>query len=146
MKRKIIEEDAIQLDVLAKDWEEAVQICGEILVETGKVEASYIEAMIRSIKEFGPYILIAPGVAMPHARPEDGVIEEGICIVNLKNEVVFEQGKELKVLIGLAAIDKDSHIELLKKIAEVISQEKSMECLKNAKEQQEILELFNGGG
>lgn len=143
MKQKIIEEDAIRLNVLAKDWEEAVRYCGEVLVETGIVEIAYIEAIINGIKKFGPYILIAPGVALPHARPEDGVIKEGICIIILQEEVAFEPGKEIKVLIGLAAKDNESHIKILQKIAEVISEEESMEQLKNAKGKEEILHLFN---
>ncbi|WP_144512838.1 PTS sugar transporter subunit IIA [Bacillus sp. FJAT-22090] len=141
----IIEESAIRLNVVASDWEEAIRTCGEVLLETGKVERSYIDAMINTIKEFGPYILIAPGVALPHARPEDGVIKEGICVVLLKNEVAFELGKEMKVLIGLAARDKESHIGLLKRIAEVISEEETIELLKNAKKEEEIVKLFNRG-
>lgn len=144
MDHRILEENAIRLNVLAKDWEEAVRICGEVLVETGTVEMAYIDAIIKNIKEFGPYILIAPSVALPHARPEDGVIKEGICVVILKEEAAFKPGKEFKVLIGLAARDKESHIGLLQKIVEVISREESIELLKNAKEKDEILALFNG--
>lgn len=144
MENRIIEKNAILLNVSVKDWEEAVRICGEVLVETGKVEMTYVEAMINNIKEYGPYILIAPGVALPHGRPEDGVKKEGICIVSLQDEVAFEPGKEIKVLIGLAAIDKESHIHMLQKIAEVISRDESMELLKNAHEQDEIMMLFNG--
>lgn len=99
--------------------------------------------MIRNIHELGPYILIAPGVVMPHARPEDGVILEGISVVVLKEEVAFEPGKEFKVLIGLAALNSESHIDILQKVAEVISKEDSMERLKNATDHEEILRLFN---
>lgn len=144
MNRRIIEENSIRLKVSAKNWEEAVRICGEVLVDTGKVEMTYVDAMINNIKEYGPYILIAPGVALPHARPEDGVKEEGICIVHLQDEVAFEPGKEFKVLIGLAARDKESHLNILRKIAEVISEEKTIEQLKNATGLQEVLTLFNG--
>lgn len=143
MNRRILEEQAIRLDVTAKDWEDAVRICGDILVKMGKVEAAYVDAMIRHVNELGPYILIAPGVAMPHARPEDGVVQEGISVVVLKEEVAFEPGKEFKVLIGLAALDSTSHIDILQKIAEVISDKESMERLKNATKSGEVLRLFN---
>ena len=142
MNRQVLEEQAIRLDVIATDWEDAVRICGEILVKMGKVEAVYVDAMIRHVHELGPYILIAPGVAMPHARPEDGVIQEGISVVVLKEEVSFKPGKECKVLIGLAALDSRSHINILQKIAEVISDKESMERLKNATESAEVLRLF----
>ena len=80
LSHRILEEQAIQVDVTAIDWEDAVRICGEILVKTGKVEAVYVEAMIRHINVLGPYILIAPCVAMPHARPEDGVIQHNYIV------------------------------------------------------------------
>lgn len=143
MNRKLLEEKGILLDVIAKDWQVAIRICGEILVKTGKVEASYVDAMISNIHELGPYILIAPGVAMPHARPEDGVIKEGISVVVLKEEVAFAPGREFKVLIGLAALNSESHIYILQKIAEVISEADTLERLKNATENDEILQLFN---
>ncbi|QUG40637.1 PTS sugar transporter subunit IIA [Psychrobacillus sp. INOP01] len=142
LNRRILEKQAILPNATAKDWEDAVRLCGEILVKTGKVEATYVDAMIRNIQELGPYILIAPGVAMPHARPEDGVIQEGISVVVLKEEVAFEPGKEFKVLIGLAALNNESHIDILQKIAEVISKADSIEQLKNAKEHDEIFQLF----
>ena len=107
LNRRILEKQAILLDVTANDWEDAIRICGDLLVKTGKVETTYVDAMIRNIHELGPYILIAPGVAMPHARPEDGVIQEGISVVVLKEEVAFEPGKEFKVLIGLAALNSE---------------------------------------
>ena len=143
MNRKILDKQAILLNITATDWENAVRICGDLLVQTGKVETTYVEAMIRNIHELGPYILIAPSVAMPHARPEDGVIQEGISVVVLKEEIAFENGKKFKVLIGLAALNSKSHIDILQTIAEVISQEKSIERLKNATRYDEILRLFN---
>lgn len=143
MNRKLLEEKGILLDVIAKDWQVAIRICGEILVKTGKVEASYVDAMISNIHELGPYILIAPGVAMPHARPEDGVIKEGISVVVLKEEVAFAPGREFKVLIGLAALNSESHIYILQKIAEVISEADTLERLKDSTENDEILQLFN---
>lgn len=143
LNRRLLEEKGILLDVIAKDWQVAIRICGEILVKTGKVEASYVDAMISNIHELGPYILIAPGVAMPHARPEDGVIKEGISVVVLKEEVAFAPGREFKVLIGLAALNSESHIYILQKIAEVISEADTLERLKDATENDEILQLFN---
>lgn len=143
VNRRVLEKQAILLDVTAKDWEHAVRISGELLVEMGKVKPTYVDAMIRNIHALGPYILIAPGVAMPHARPEDGVLQEGISVVVLKEEVAFKPGKEFKVLIGLAALNSESHIDILQKIAEVISKEDSIERLENATNYEEILHLFN---
>ena len=144
MKRSMIDKEAIVLNVSLKDWEEAVRACGNVLVETGNVERTYVEAMVKNIRDLGPYIIIAPGIALPHARPEDGVHKTGICVVVLREEVSFGPGKEVKVLIGLAAKDNNSHLDLLKIVAEVISSEKSLGQLKNAQSQDEVMGLFNG--
>ena len=79
----------IQLKVSVSDWAEAVQAAGNILVEAGKCEKGYVQAMIDAVKDLGPYMVLAPGLAMPHARPEDGVLETGISLVTLENPVEF---------------------------------------------------------
>jgi mannitol/fructose-specific phosphotransferase system IIA component (Ntr-type) len=61
-----------------KDWVEAVKLSGSLLAVDGIVEERYINAMVEVIKELGPYAVIAPGVAIPHARPEDGAKEIGL--------------------------------------------------------------------
>ena len=53
------------------------------MVKNGTIEERYIDGMIETVKNLGPYIVIAPGVALPHARPEDGVIEPSMSLVTL---------------------------------------------------------------
>ena len=42
------------------------------MVDAGFTEPTYTEAMIDVVRDMGPYIVLAPGLAMPHARPEMG--------------------------------------------------------------------------
>ena len=58
--------------VKAENWEGAVRISGKLLLDKGLVEPQYIKVMINVMTELGPYLVVAPGVALPHARPEDG--------------------------------------------------------------------------
>ena len=39
-----------------------------MLVEQGCAKQSYVDGIIASVKELGPYIVIADGIAMPHTR------------------------------------------------------------------------------
>ena len=71
--RNLLTEKTIQLNVEAKNWEQAVRMGGQLLIDNGFVESRYVDAMVKAVKEMGPYIVIAPGIAMPHARPEEGV-------------------------------------------------------------------------
>jgi len=81
----ILTEKAIRLKARAVDWQEAVRMGGELLVNAGFAKPSYIEAMVETVKQLGPYSVIAPGIAMPHARPEAGVIKPGLSLVTLAN-------------------------------------------------------------
>ena len=54
------------------DWKESVVSSGQLLLRDGCIDAGYIDKMIETCQELGPYIAIAPGIAILHARPEDG--------------------------------------------------------------------------
>ena len=116
MQREILAEEAIALQVEAKNWEDAIRQAGQLLLNIGKIESPYIEAIIRNIHELGPYILIAPNVALPHARPEDGVIEEGISVLTLSHPVAFDENRSFQIVLCLAAVDHNLHIDMLQKI------------------------------
>lgn len=144
MSREVLAKEAIALQVGADNWEDAIRKAGDLLIKTGKIEASYIEATIRNIHDLGPYILIAPNVALPHSRPEDGVKEEGIAVMTLKEPVEFDSEKPFSVIICLAAVDQNSHIDMLQKISEVIADESKVSQLMKTDSVQEVYNLFNG--
>ena len=50
-----------------KDWEEAIRLSGEILKQNELITDQYVDQVINDVKEYGPYIVIVPGVAMPHS-------------------------------------------------------------------------------
>ena len=144
MQRELLAKNAIALQQEANSWEDAIRQAGQLLINTGKIKESYIEATIRNIHELGPYILIAPNVALPHSRPEDGVVEQGISVLTLKEAVQFDPEKPFRIVICLAAIDQNLHIEMLQKISEVIADEALVDQLLNATSVDEIYNMFNG--
>lgn len=73
MIEKLFNEQTVAINVDVKDWIEAIKYGGNLLVKANYTEKQYIDAMIDNVKKMGQYIVIAPGLAMPHARPEYGV-------------------------------------------------------------------------
>ena len=59
----------IMLGVHATDWRDAVRIAGRALRLSGSTRAEYSDRMISVIEEFGAYVVVAPGLALAHARP-----------------------------------------------------------------------------
>jgi mannitol/fructose-specific phosphotransferase system IIA component (Ntr-type) len=144
--KELLSPDRVAVGVVAADWQEAVQAAGQLLVDTGGAEERYIEGMIKTTKELGPYIVIAPGLAIPHSRPEDGVIQACMAVVSLSTPVSFgnEENDPVKVLIAFGAKDHEEHIQALGQMTEILSVPENLEALKAAGTAQEVLGIMLG--
>nr|WP_280144538.1 BglG family transcription antiterminator [Caldanaerovirga acetigignens] len=143
--KDVLVEDTIVLNVEAKDWEEAIRIGGELLVEKGFATQNYIEAMINNVKKTGPYIVIAPGIAMPHARPEEGAKEIGMSLITLKNPVNFgnKENDPVKIVVCLCAVDHSSHLKALSELVQLLGDKEKVKKILEAKEAKEIISLMS---
>ncbi|AOM81771.1 PTS sugar transporter subunit IIA [Salisediminibacterium beveridgei] len=136
----------IQWEEKAMDWQEAIETSARPLLKQGNIEETYVKAMIQNIIDLGPYILIAPDVALPHARPEKGVNQAGLSLTVFKHPVLFPAGTDEKVsearlFICLAAVDSESHLGLLQNISGWIDDRSFIEELLNASSEDEVVQL-----
>ncbi|MCG9658092.1 Ascorbate-specific phosphotransferase enzyme IIA component [Vibrio mediterranei] len=126
LKQSLIENNSIKLHAHAGDWREAITIGTDMLITSGAIKPSYHEAIISSVEKLGPYICIAPNLALPHARPEDGVIKTAFALVTLNTPVYFEgEDEPVDVLITLAGSSSDEHMEGLMEVTQVLDDEDS---------------------
>lgn len=144
--KELLPVERIALNVQVNDWEDAVRTVGRLMVDTGVVEERYIEGMIATAKELGPYIVIAPGVAIPHSRPEDGVITTCLAFAQLNPPINFgnEANDPVRVLFALGALDHSEHVEALKEIAEILTDQDQFDKLLNAESLNEITAILYG--
>jgi mannitol/fructose-specific phosphotransferase system IIA component (Ntr-type) len=142
--KELIRESLIDVDIEVEDWQGAIRAVGKLLVQDGAVEERFVDAMIRVAKEFGPYIVVAPGIALPHARPEDGVIQASIAIIRLKTPVNFgnEENDPVYLVVALAAVDQNQHIEGLKQLAMVLGNQEKIQAIKEAKTKDDLVDIF----
>lgn len=141
--RGLMSANSIRLDVDAKDWETAVRLGGELLRAEGKVEATYIEGMVAAIKQLGPYVVIAPGIALPHAAIRMGVNAVGMSLIRLKNPVVFAAGDRdpVDLIFTFSTPDKISHVRALHQLGRMIADEAALSALRQAASADEVLEI-----
>lgn len=132
----------IKIEERAKDWEAAVRASGLILLESNKVEERYIDSMVNNIVKNGPYMIILPGVAMPHSRPEDGVISTGLSLLKLNEAVSFPEDNKAKLVFSLAAGDSSSHMDTIMALCDLFEDDSKIEALNNATTLEEILEII----
>ncbi|KDB46369.1 PTS sugar transporter subunit IIA [Glaesserella parasuis] len=121
LKQSLIENNSIKLHQSASNWEEAIKIGTDLLVAAGTIEPRYYDNIVSKIKEMGPYIILAPGLAMPHAHPEEGVIKTSFALVTLETPIYFDgEDEPVDVLLTLAGSDSDQHMQGLMEITQVL--------------------------
>lgn len=133
--------DRIRCRVPARSRDEVLQLTGELLEDAGLTEPRYTRAMAEVIDELGPYIVIAPGVALPHARPERGVRKAGLVLLTLAEPVAFgdSENDPVWLAIGLAGTDDRAHENALSEIALVLTVPEAMDAIRSANDADEIL-------
>ena len=144
MLSEYLTKDLIKLQVKAADWEEAVRAGGQLLLNAGICEVRYVEAMVEAVRELGPYMVLAPGIALAHARPEDGVLKVGMSIINLETPVEFgsEANDPVYLVISFGGIDNQSHVAMLQELAVFLMEEDNQELLKKAMNVDDLLAAF----
>jgi PTS system ascorbate-specific IIA component len=142
--------DAIRIGEPAADWRAAVRASGDALVASGATEPAYTDEMIATVEQLGPYIVIAPGIALAHARPSPAVHRAGISIVTLAGGVPFghRQNDPVFLVVGLAAPDDEGHVTALATLAELLAAEDRRNALLGAPDAETVRRLiatYEGG-
>ena len=137
-------EGSIILTQSANTWQETFQLAGLGLVSSNRVTADYTQQMIDAFDEFGPYMVLTRGVALAHARPSSAVLSTGLSLVTLTRGINFgvERFDPVRVVIGLAAIDHDSHIDLMAELADIIASEEKVNSLMAAATEAEVRSIL----
>lgn len=144
--QEMLVEATVAVGVAAANWEGAVEEVGRLLVSAGVTRPEYINAMKRTIRELGSYSVIAPGIAMPHARPEDGVLRTGFALITLDPPVKFgnEANDPVDIVVAFAALDKETHIQALQQIATVLRNQAALAGIRAAENKQQLLDEIYG--
>lgn len=137
----ILAVDRIRLDLEFSRWQEAVTSAGELLLEDGLVEDSYIKSMIRISETNDSYIVISPGVAIPHADAHDGAIKVGASFVRLKEPLSFNHqlNDPVKIVIAISIPEGISIGTCLYYFTEILSQQPFLDKMASCSSEVEVI-------
>jgi len=135
----------IQIVDSVNDWKQAIALSAQPLLAAGSITEEYIQAIFNSHHEIGPYYVLAPGLAMPHARPEQGAIKNGLSLLHINNGVSFnaQENDPIYVVIMLCALSGDEHINMITALAEIFSDDARLSALLKAASLEEIQQVIN---
>ena len=140
-----LDQASIRTQVAAADWQAAITLAGDALVAGGVTTDDYTAEMIAAVDKLGPYIVIAPGLAIAHSRPSPAVLRAGLSWVTLDQPVSFGHKKNdpVSLVIGLAAPDHEGHLEMMQALASVLMNADLLAALTAADSPAEVLRLMS---
>lgn len=136
----------IQIVDSVSDWKQAITLSAQPLLAKEAITQDYISAIFNSHLELGPYYVLAPGLAMPHARPEQGVIKNGLSLLHIKEGVSFDaqENDPIYVVIMLCALSGDEHITMITALADIFSDDDRLSALLKASSLESIQAVIDG--
>lgn len=140
MIQDILSDEHILITDKEYTWRDAIKFVAAPLYEDGIVTKHYSEAMIKSVEQYGPYIIIGPHLALAHARPEDGANQLGLSLAIFEKPVQFgeEENEQVQVIFCLTAVDSFSHLNIMKSLVNLIRANDKIEQLCTAKDVQSV--------
>ena len=143
----LVDPTAILLDAPATDWREAIRLSGDLLVSASATTPAYTDAMIRTVEEHGPYIVITPGFALAHSRPDESVHRTAMSFVRLAEPIPFghEANDPVTLVMALAAADASAHQAALAALAGVLADPEGRRALDEAATPDGVLAALGAG-
>ncbi|MGH3089017.1 MAG: PTS sugar transporter subunit IIA [Rubrobacteraceae bacterium] len=138
---EILKPGSIELGASLASQKEAIQRAGDLLVENGHVEDRYIDSMFEREESVSTYM--GNDVAIPHGTNDSKqwVTKSGLSIITVPDGVEYGDGNVARLIVGIAG-KGDEHLEILSKIALVVSEEENVEKIVNSKTKEELLSYF----
>ncbi len=143
--KELVEKNRVSFHDSFPGWEEAVTASCETLLADGSIDSCYVDSVIDCVKEFGPYIVLAPNIAMPHSQKgAKGVHATAIAFMKVEQPVHFMDNnpeKDARLFFTLAAKDNDEHLSNMQQLAELLFMDGFIDDLLRAKTIAELLEI-----
>ncbi|MCP3764808.1 BglG family transcription antiterminator [Domibacillus sp. A3M-37] len=140
---QLINLQTIQIQKRVSDWKEGIKVAAQPLIDLGTIEDRYVDSIIEALETNGPYMVITPGVAIPHSRPEHGVRSLSMSLLKLDEPVNFAPDKPVQLIIVLAAVDNDSHLRALMQLTQLLSEPANIEEMVNASDKSMLMEYVH---
>lgn len=141
---ELLKEGNVRAKVQVATWEEAGRAAGQLLVDSEGVKPEYIEAILDSVRKYGPYIVLVPGVALFHARPQDGVNRVCMSLITLKEGVNFNAGNKdpVKLVFAFGAVDQKAHVAALRELMTIFKDQEVIDKIENSQNEFQIMDAI----
>lgn len=131
-------------------WQEALKISCKPLIEDGSVDEEYSNELIGNVNKYGAYIVLVPGIAMPHSQEGNEFVHKtAISFMKLKEPVFFDKDDEdsyADLFFTLASSCREEHLQNMSKLSEMLANEELVEKLHGIENLEDLKKLSSEFG
>ncbi len=122
-------------------WQNMIQMAGQPLLDDGLIAQEYVDEIITTCTEKGPYMNIGPNIVLAHARPLPSTKKAVMALLLSKQPAALldDPAHTARLWIFLATPDDRSHIELIQKLATLLMDADRVQRVLAANSQEELL-------
>lgn len=122
-------------------WQNMIQMAGQPLLDDGLIAQEYVDEIITTCTEKGPYMNIGPNIVLAHARPLPSTKKAVMALLLSKQPAALldDPAHTARLWIFLATPDDRSHIELIQKLATLLMDANRVQRVLAANSQEELL-------
>lgn len=135
-KPPLFGKENVKYDLHDMSKREAILLAGDLLVKRGYVQESYVKSMLEREELTSTYI--GNGIGIPHGTDasKKEILNSGIVVLHFKQGIDYD-GETVNLVIGIAGKDNE-HLEILSKIAVVLSEEDEVNKVVNSSSLEEL--------
>lgn len=140
----MLNENIIRLNIKAENWEDAVRLSYEPLLNNGFITQTYIDDTVRIMNTVGPYVVITKHIALLHTKPESGALSCAMGIGVLENPINFGSVEHdpIKYVFSLSAVDNHTHLCAMAELLELFNDDKFFCILDKSNNPDEVIEYI----
>jgi PTS system ascorbate-specific IIA component len=142
---EIVEKKLFHFAGEAATWQESIKLSCKALEDAGIVGEKYADEIIKCVTENGPYIVLMPGIALPHSMENSpNAFGTAIGFTKLKKPVSFDDAdpeKKASVFFTLAATDNELHLKNMRKLFKMLTNEELVAEIQTVESVEDLLAL-----
>lgn len=142
--RDLVDPTAVQVGVSCARWHEAIRLAARPLLRYGLIDKHYVDQMVAAVENYGPYMVLTPGVAYVHAGADDGIKQNCAAVLVLSEPIDFGpsgDSKRIRVVVVLGIRDKEQS-DLLN-LASIFERGESIKTFERCADVESILALHD---
>lgn len=103
-------------------WSDAVRRTARLLVDAGYAGAGYPDRLVQVIEKYGPYMVIAPGVALVHAQPRRDAFSDALAAITYPGGITFGHvhNDPVRLVLALTTTTSVGHLDTIAGIARAL--------------------------